>query len=143
MVFVVCASLEKECLVAAVTANLERFARLYVGEKRVVILQIDEMATEPRARYYGRTDEVRISNFETSLLCCARDFHSSTENREVSQVKSSPHMQYDSGDVPNKSYLDPKVTLFPTSHPVVSLHCLKSDFGVVRAAHSRDEHQVW
>lgn len=72
MVFVVCASLEKACLVAAVTANLERFARLYVGEKRVVILQIDEIATEPRARYYGRTDEVRISNFETSLSIVPR-----------------------------------------------------------------------
>ncbi|CAN0520313.1 unnamed protein product, partial [Ectocarpus sp. 8 AP-2014] len=58
MKFVMCASLEKECLVAAITANLERFSRLYDGEKRVVILAIDEIATEPRARYYGLTDEV-------------------------------------------------------------------------------------
>lgn len=65
MRFVVCASLEKVCLTAAITANLERFARLYAGEKRVVILQIDEIATDPRARYYGLTDEVRIWNFET------------------------------------------------------------------------------
>ncbi|CAN0546444.1 unnamed protein product, partial [Ectocarpus sp. 12 AP-2014] len=49
---------QQGCLVAAITANLERFARLYDGEKRVVILAIDEIATEPRARYYGRTDEV-------------------------------------------------------------------------------------
>ena len=41
MKFVVCASLETGCLVAAITANLERFARLYVGEKRVIILQVD------------------------------------------------------------------------------------------------------
>lgn len=62
MKFVMCASLEKECLVAAITANLERFSRLYDGEKRVVILAIDEIATEPRARYYGRTDEVRTES---------------------------------------------------------------------------------
>lgn len=66
MRFVVCASLEKDCLHAAITANVERFARLYVGEKRVIILQIDEIATDPRARYYGLTDEVRIH------LCVAR-----------------------------------------------------------------------
>ncbi|CBJ27634.1 conserved unknown protein [Ectocarpus siliculosus] len=58
MKFVVCASLEKDCLVAAITANLERFSRLYDGERRVVILEIDEIATEPRARYYGLTDEI-------------------------------------------------------------------------------------
>lgn len=64
MRFVVCASLEERCLVTAITANLERFARLYVGEKRVIILQIDEIATEPRARYYAVTDEVRSGIFE-------------------------------------------------------------------------------
>ena len=69
MKFVVCASLEKGSLTAAITANLERFARLYDGDKRLVILQIDEIATEPRARYYGPTDEVRIWKFETSPLC--------------------------------------------------------------------------
>ncbi|CAN0037124.1 unnamed protein product, partial [Ectocarpus sp. 13 AM-2016] len=58
MKFVMCASLEKECLVAATTAKLEHFSRLYDGEKRVVIPAIDEIATEPRARYYGLTDEV-------------------------------------------------------------------------------------
>eukprot|EP00904_Undaria_pinnatifida_P013996 jgi/Undpi1/9727/HiC_scaffold_27.g12183.m1 len=53
MKFVVCASFEAGCLVAAITANLGRFAWLYVGEKRVIILQVDEIATEPRARYYA------------------------------------------------------------------------------------------
>ena len=67
MRIVVCASLEMGCLVAAITANLERFARLYVSEKRVIILQVDEIATEPRARYYAVTDEVRFA-FRKSLL---------------------------------------------------------------------------
>lgn len=69
MKFVMCASLEKECLVAAITAHLERFARLYDGEKRVVILAIDEIATEPRARYYGRTDEVRTESASWRRRC--------------------------------------------------------------------------
>ena len=56
MKFVVCASFETGCLVAAITANLGRFACLYVGEKRVIILQVDEIATEPRARYYAVAD---------------------------------------------------------------------------------------
>lgn len=58
MKFVVCASLERECLIAAINAKLERFAGLYEGDKRVVILQIDEIATDQRAHYYGSTDEV-------------------------------------------------------------------------------------
>ena len=61
MKLVLCASLETGCLVAAITANLERFARLYVGEKRVIILQVDEIATEPRARYYAVVDEMRFA----------------------------------------------------------------------------------
>ena len=63
MKFVVCASLERECLIAVITANLQRFAGLYEGEKRVIILQIDEIATDQRAPYSGPTDEVGGWNF--------------------------------------------------------------------------------
>ncbi|CAN0410353.1 unnamed protein product [Scytosiphon promiscuus] len=70
MRFIVCASLEEQSLVSAITANLERFAGLYKGDKRVVILQIDEIATDPRARYYGPTDEI--------LGLCVQ--HTPTEN---------------------------------------------------------------
>ena len=57
MKFVVYASLEREYLIAAITANLQRFAGLYEGEKSVIILQIDVIATDQRARYNGPTDE--------------------------------------------------------------------------------------
>lgn len=60
MKFIVCASLKQDCLVSAITADLERFAGLYEGDKRVIILQIDEIATDPRARYYGPKDEVGV-----------------------------------------------------------------------------------
>lgn len=60
MKFVPCASLGGETFRATITSNLERFVALYNGDKRVVILQIDEIATEPRARYSGVTDEVRM-----------------------------------------------------------------------------------
>ncbi|CAN0092505.1 unnamed protein product, partial [Ectocarpus sp. 12 AP-2014] len=36
------------------------------GERRVVILEIDENATDPRARYYGLADEVRLGVQHTS-----------------------------------------------------------------------------
>ena len=75
MKFVVCASLETGCLVAAITANRERFAQLFVGEKSVFILQVDDIAAERRARYYAVTDEVRFAlwYFQKALLgLCGR-----------------------------------------------------------------------
>ncbi|CAM9776674.1 unnamed protein product, partial [Ectocarpus fasciculatus] len=42
----------------AITANLERFVSLYKGEKRVIILQMDELATEQRARYDQEGDNI-------------------------------------------------------------------------------------
>ena len=60
MQFVLCASVKGGDLRTVITRNLERFAELYNGDKRVVILQVDEIATEQRARYSGLTDEVRM-----------------------------------------------------------------------------------
>lgn len=60
MQFALCASVEGRDLRTIVTRNLERFAALYNGDKRVVTLQVDEIATEQRARYSGLTDEVRM-----------------------------------------------------------------------------------
>eukprot|EP00904_Undaria_pinnatifida_P003353 jgi/Undpi1/13018/HiC_scaffold_8.g02681.m1 len=85
MKFVVCASLERGCLIAAITANLQRFAGLYEGEKGVIILQIDEIATDQRARYNGPTDEEGGWKFCILGLCVQ---HTSIENTKFGGISN-------------------------------------------------------
>lgn len=58
MRLVLCATAEESCLTRAVAANLERLSPMWEGQKRIFILQMDEIAVEQRARYYKETDEV-------------------------------------------------------------------------------------
>ena len=80
--------LELGCLVAAIIANPKRFARLYVGGKRVIILQVDEIATEPRARYYAVTDEVRLAFWDSrkALLGLCRTHVFSIAKQQMREV---------------------------------------------------------
>lgn len=68
MRFVPCASADEACLTKAIKANLERIGPLFQGMKRVFILQMDELASEERARFCKETDEVS----ETVNQCMLR-----------------------------------------------------------------------
>ncbi|CAM9196860.1 unnamed protein product [Hapterophycus canaliculatus] len=56
--FALCATTEEPCLARAVGMNLERLLPLWHGEKRIFMLQMDEIAVEQRARYCKETDEI-------------------------------------------------------------------------------------
>ncbi|CAN0315596.1 unnamed protein product, partial [Scytosiphon promiscuus] len=56
--FALCATTEESCLARAVAMNLERLLPLWHGEKRIFMLQMDEIAVEQRARYCKETDEI-------------------------------------------------------------------------------------